>query len=287
MPPKTKKKTKKSSKCKCSNHIQNTRVTVGGGGGGGAPIVYATYAPVPPQMQTSMPYETGRGFVPEKFERNPYNNHGVNASQGNYSSNAPQAHSDMSLLEKYFHDADAAKPQSEAGRSDHPMSEASKYSESSVNMSTSSFTNQASRSIPATQFVGGSQSIPARAKAPSTQGGNSKLQTPLQKAAGKRPMRPISESGSYISGHVSNSSGSINPNAIVPRASGQRSYGSVYEVPGEMPGKFARVNKEVFLEAQRQKDMRDYFNKQKPGFRVAKRRLQIGPSPGAIPDQVV
>ena len=72
MPPKTKtkKKTKKSSKCKCSNHIQNTRVTVGGGGGGGvgdAPIVYATYAPAPPQMQTSMPYETGRGFVPKKI----------------------------------------------------------------------------------------------------------------------------------------------------------------------------------------------------------------------------
>ena len=53
----------------------------------------------------------------------------------------------MSLLEKYFHDADAAKPQSEAGRSDHPMSEGSRYSESSVNlspnkMSTSSFIDQ-------------------------------------------------------------------------------------------------------------------------------------------------
>ena len=62
-------------------------------------------------------------------------------------------------------------------------------------------------------------------------------------------MRHISESGSYISGHVSNSSGSINSNAIVPRALGQRSYGSVYEVPGEMAGKIAHVSKEVFLEA--------------------------------------
>jgi hypothetical protein len=232
-------------------------------------------------MQTSMPYETGRGFALEKIKRTPYNTHGVNAIQGNYSSNAPQAHSDMSLLEKYVHDADAVKPQSEAGRSDTPMFEASRYSESSVNMSTSSFTNQASRSIPATDIIGTS-----RAKAPSTQGGNSKLQTPLQKAAGKRPMIPISKSGTYISGHVSNSSGSINLNAIVPHPSGQRSYGSNYEVPGG-PGKFARVSREVFIEAQRQKDLRDYFNKHKPGFRLAKRRVQIGPSPAANPDRVV
>ena len=180
MPPKTKKKTKKgktkASKCKCSSHIRSTKVSVGGGGGGGggAPIVYATYAPPPPSMPTSMPFETGQGFAPKKFERTPYNNHSVNASQGNYSANASQAHSIMSLLEKYFHDADAAKPQLEAGRSDNPMSEASRYSESSVNMSTSSFTNQASRSIPAADIIGTS-----RAKAPSTQGGNSKLQTPL------------------------------------------------------------------------------------------------------------
>jgi hypothetical protein len=245
-----------------------------------------------------MPYETGRGFAPEKFERTPYNTHGVNASQGNYSSNVPQAHSDMSLLEKYFHDADAAKPQSEAGRSDHPMSEGvgasgSRQSQSSVNMSpntmsTSSFTNQVSISIPATEIIGGSRGK-AISSIPATQGGNSKLQTPLQKAAGKRPMRPISESGSYISGHISNSSGSINPNAIVPRASGQRSYGSVYEVPGEMAGKFARVSKEVFIEAQRQKDLRDYFNAHKPGFRLAKRRLYIegATTPNQIPDQVV
>ena len=99
-------------------------------------------------------------------------------------------------------------------------------------------------------------------------------------------MRPISESGSYISGHVSNSSRGINPNAIVPRASGQRSYGSVYEVPREI-ARTARVSKEVFLEAQRQKDLRDYFNAHKPGFRLAKRRLQNGPSPAAIPDHVV
>ena len=54
-----------------------------------------------------------------------------------------------------------------------------------------------------------------------------------------------------------------------------------------MAGKFARESKEVFLEAQRQKDLRNYFNAHKPGFRLAKRRLQIGPSPLAIPDQVV
>ena len=49
MPPKTKKKTVKGSKCKCSSHIQNTKVTVEGVGreGGGAPIVYAAYAPAP------------------------------------------------------------------------------------------------------------------------------------------------------------------------------------------------------------------------------------------------
>ena len=106
----------------------------------------------------------------------------------------------------------------------------------------------------------------------------------MQKAAGKRPMRPISESGSYVSGHVSNSSGSINLNAIVPRASGQRFYGSVYEVPGEMAGKYARVSREVFIEAQRQKDIREYLKKQKPGLRLAKRRLQISPSPATNPD---
>jgi hypothetical protein len=91
-------------------------------------------------MQTTMPYETGRGFAPEKFERNPYNIHGVNASQGNYSTNAPQANSDMSMLEKFFHDADAAKPQAEVDCSDQPMSEGagasgSGHSQSSLNMS--------------------------------------------------------------------------------------------------------------------------------------------------------
>jgi hypothetical protein len=54
-----------------------------------------------------------------------------------------------------------------------------------------------------------------------------------------------------------------------------------------MPGKFARVSREVFIEVQRQKNMRDYINKQKPGFRLAKRRRQIGSSPAAIPDQAV
>ena len=53
MPPKikTKKCKTKGSKCKCSSHIQNTKVTVDGakGGGGGAPKVYATYASAPPQ----------------------------------------------------------------------------------------------------------------------------------------------------------------------------------------------------------------------------------------------
>jgi hypothetical protein len=142
-------------------------------------------------------------------------------------------------------------------------------------MSTSSFTNRVS-SIPATEIIGTSR--------PSIQNGNSKLQTPMQKAAGKRPMRPISESRSYMSGHVSNSSGSINPNAIVPRASGQRSYGSIYEISGQMAGKFARVDREDFIEAQRQKDIREYLKKQKPGLRLVKRRLQIGPSPATNPD---
>jgi hypothetical protein len=59
----------------------------------------------------------------KKIERNPYNNHGVNASKGNYLPNAPQGHSDMPLLETYFQDAHVAKPQSEADRSDHPVSE--------------------------------------------------------------------------------------------------------------------------------------------------------------------
>ena len=115
------------------------------------------------------------------------------------------------------------------------------------------------------------------------------MQAPLQKAAGKRPMRHISDTGSYISGHVPNSFGSINPNEIMPRASGQRSYGSVNEVLGEMAGKFARVSKEVFLEAQRQKDIRDDFNAHKPGFRLANTRLYIAGAivPDQIPDQVV
>jgi hypothetical protein len=165
--------------------------------------------------------------------------------------------------------------------------------------STSIFTYQVSRPIPTTQIVGGSQSIPAnriiggsRGKAPSsvpsTQGGNSKLQIDLQKASGKRPMRLISQSGSYISGHVSNYLRSVNPNAIVPRTSGQRSYGSIYDVPGEGAGKYAPICKEVFLEAQKQKDMRNYFNAHKSGFRLPKRRLQIGPAPATIlGDQVV
>jgi hypothetical protein len=262
-------------------------------------------------MPTSMPYETGRGFAPEKFERTPFNTHGVNA-QGNYSSNASQAHSDMSLLEKYFHEAEAAKHTSYAGShvamSEGPGQSGSVHSGSSVNMSrktmsTSSVTDRL-RSVHPTQDLGGSFSIPAtqrvgssRGKAqssiPSTRVDGSMvprvIETPLQKAVGKRPMRPSSEAGSYMSGHVSNSSGSVNPNAIVPRASGQRSYGSIYDIPGGMAGKFARVTKEVFLEAQRQKDMRDYFNAHKPGFRLAKRRLFItgATNPDQIPDRVV
>jgi hypothetical protein len=148
-------------------------------------------------MPTSMPYETGRGFASEKFERTPFNNPVVNA-QGNYTSNASQSHSNMFLLEKCFHEADAAKQTSYAG-SHAAMTESlgqslSIYSGISVNMSrntmsTSSFTNHVSRSVPPTQDLGGSFSIPttrhvgsSRGKAPSTQVGNSKLQTPLQKA---------------------------------------------------------------------------------------------------------
>ncbi len=252
-------------------------------------------------MPTSMPYETGRGFAPEKFERTPFNNHGVNA-QGNYSSNASQAHSDVSLLEKYFHEAEAAKHTSNAGRhaamSEGRGQSGSVHSGSSVNMSrktmsTSSVTDRL-RSVPPTQDLEGSFSIPAtqrvgssRRKAqssiPSTLVDGSMvhhiIETPLQKVVGKLPMRPSSEAGSYMSGHVSNSSGSFNPNAIVPRAWRQRSYGSIDDIPGEMGlngRKFARVTKEVFLEAQRQKDMRDYIKAHNPGFKPAKRRLQIG-----------
>ncbi len=109
MPPKTKKKTKKGKaikggKCNCSSQIQNTKVTIGGGGqgGGGRQSLTQRMSLPPSQMQIIMPYETGGGFALEKFEENSYNTHGVNASQENYSSNAPQAHSDMSLLEKIF-----------------------------------------------------------------------------------------------------------------------------------------------------------------------------------------
>ena len=35
------------------------------------------------------------------------------------------------------------------------------------------------------------------------------------------------------------------------------------------------------------KDTRDYFNKHKPGIRLAKRRLQIGHTSANTPDQVV
>jgi hypothetical protein len=58
---------------------------------------------------------------------------------------------------------------------------------------------------------------------------------------------------------------------------------------GLLGRKFARVTKEVFLEAQRQKDMRDYFNAHKPGFRLAKRRIFItgATNPDQIPDRVV
>jgi hypothetical protein len=51
-----------------------------------------------------------------------------------------------------------------------------------------------------------------------------------------------------------------------------------------MAGKFARVDREDFIEAQRQKDIREYLKKQKPGLRLVKRRLQIGPSPATNPD---
>ena len=90
MPSNKKKKIKKGktkgSKCKCSSHIQNTKVTIGGerGGGGGAPIVYATYAPAPTRKY-KLPCLTKRVEASLlKFERNPYNNKGVNAPQGNY-----------------------------------------------------------------------------------------------------------------------------------------------------------------------------------------------------------
>ena len=74
---KTKPKTKPRAKKSKSNKVtvtQNTKVTVsgagggGGGGGYGPPIVYATYAPPIPTMQTSATWESGRGFEPERRE---------------------------------------------------------------------------------------------------------------------------------------------------------------------------------------------------------------------------
>jgi hypothetical protein len=71
--PKTKPRAKKSKSNKVTV-TQNTKVTVsgagggGGGGGYGPPIVYATYAPPIPTMQTSATWESGRGFEPERRE---------------------------------------------------------------------------------------------------------------------------------------------------------------------------------------------------------------------------
>ena len=72
--PKTKPRTKKSKSNKVTV-TQNQKVTVsgaggggGGGGGSGPPIVYATYAPPIPAMQTSATRESGRVFEPERRE---------------------------------------------------------------------------------------------------------------------------------------------------------------------------------------------------------------------------
>ena len=66
---------------------------------------------------------------------------------------------------------------------------------------------------------------------------------PAVRASGKRHVPSRSESSvgnGYRATHDTASSGRVQPNAIVPRASRQSSYGTV-RMPGDVPGKFARV----------------------------------------------
>ncbi len=53
-------------------------------------------------------------------------------------------------------------------------------------------------------------------------------------------------------------------------------------------GKFVLVSKEAFLEAQKQKDARDFLKARKNGFiLVAMRRLQIGGADAKEPERAV
>ena len=77
------------------------------------------------------------------------------------------------------------------------------------------------------------------------------------RATGKRhvPSRTKSSVGNgYNATHDTASSGRAQPNAIVPRASGQSVYGTHFTVavPGGLPGKFARVEDRLMMaEAER------------------------------------
>jgi hypothetical protein len=71
------------------------------------------------------------------------------------------------------------------------------------------------------------------------------MEMPPVRAAGKRPVPSRSESSvgnGYLAIHDAESSGRVEPNAIVPRASGQTAYGTfAVRMPGEVPGKYAKM----------------------------------------------
>ena len=98
-------------------------------------------------------------------------------------------------------------------------------------------------SVPSTQIV---PSLGARTPLPDTEEIDEVM--PATRAAGKRPVPSRSEStvgNGYRATHDTASSGRVEPNAIVPRASGESGYGTppnwTVRMPGLRPGKFARV----------------------------------------------
>ena len=110
-------------------------------------------------------------------------------------------------------------------------------------------------SVPSTQIV---PSIGARPPLPDTKEIIDE-EMPAVRAAGKRHVPSRSESSvgnGYRATHDTASSGRVQPNAIVSRASGQSSYGTrpyfTVRMPGDVPGKFARVEDRLMMaEAER------------------------------------
>ena len=104
-------------------------------------------------------------------------------------------------------------------------------------------------SVPSTQIV---PSVGARTPLPDNEDIIDEEMPAVREAGRRRPRPSRSESSvgnGYRAIHDTASSGRAQPNAIVPRASGQSVYGTHFTVavPGGLPGKFARVEDRLMM----------------------------------------